>query len=365
MSELIIRDLLPRDVPSYCALLAGVFKQDYGEQGLDIKSFERLYRLLALANLVLRPLRLDFFLISVAVEATRVVGTMTTFRASSRAWYQGFGVVHPSQRGKGLYKWVSRHGLAAAAARGGLAAGGEIRPDNGPALGTYRDTFGATIFPARKVYVVPPASIPEPARRVELERISNRRFYSLPEALEIETQFRGGFLLEHEARRTLLQAVMGWRLPPITVEPYLVEREGRWRAFVRVRTHWPAMIRSLDALAFAPGVGREELRDTLLSALALYKTQTKLPVRVYVDPGQELLEGVCQELGFQLLAPLCPIRTDIPLALRRTDEQGRLLASRPAPGDPLRSLQIQAHSGGPQEPPVEVPIERVVSHGSE
>lgn len=334
MSDLVIRDLLPRDVPGYCALLAGVFEQEYGEQGLDIRSFERLYRVVALVNLVLRPLKLDFFRVSVAVEAGKVVGSVTTFKACRKGWYQGFGSMDKSQRGKGLYKAIVRHGLAGAASRGGLIGGGEINPVNEPALAPYRDKFGTTIFPARKVYVSRPGDLPDPLQPVAFERISNRRFRSLPEAEAIETQFRGGFLLEHEPRRSLLGALVTWQIPPLTTEPWLVEKDGRMRAFVRVRTHWPAMIRSFDALAFAPEMERDELRQVLLSALSLYKRRTKLHIRVYVDEGQDLLESVCQELGFQLLAPLCPIRTDIPLALRRTDEQGRLLDSPPREAKP-------------------------------
>lgn len=365
MSDVVVRDLLPKDVPSYCALLAGVFEQEYGEQGLDIKSFERLYKVVALANLILRPLKLDFFRVSVAVEDGKVVGSVTTFKACRKGWYQGFGSMDKSQRGKGLYKTIVRHGLAGAGARGGLVGGGEINPVNEPALAPYRDKFGTTVFPARKVYVARPGAIPDPTRVVAFERLSARRFFALPEAREIETQFRGGFLLEREPRRTLVGALASWQLPPLTAEPWAWLDDGRLKAFARVRTHWPAMIRSLDALYFAPELSREELSRALLSVLGLYKHRTKLNVRVYVDEGRDRLESVCQELGFDLLAPLCPIRTDIPLALSRTDEQGRLLDRRPVLGDPLRSLQRQAHSGGPQEPPVEASRERKATHGVE
>ncbi len=323
---LVVRALRPGDVDSLCRLLTESFRREYEEQGLDVLGFRSHYRLLAWANLVLTPLGLDFFQVSVAVDGRRVVGTLASFRADRGAWYQGFGAVDPALRGRGLYKRLIRRTLEQVAARGGRIGGGEIRIDNQGALRPYRDAFGTTVLPQRSLYLARPEAIPEPGAPVALAPISAADFDHLPEATALREKFRGGFLVERELRRGLLSAAARWLLPPLTVASYALVEGGRLAAFLRVRTHWPAKIRALDVVYFAPELPRERSRDALLTILARYKGKTKLMLRVYVEQGDERLEAICREAGFRLLAPVYPIRTDVAAALARTDAQGQPVA---------------------------------------
>ncbi|HEX4954515.1 MAG TPA: hypothetical protein VF017_14075 [Thermoanaerobaculia bacterium] len=320
----VLRDFEPADAAKLCRLLATTFREEYAQQGLDVMKFERMYWLMGWANRFLSPLRLDFFRITVAVEGELLLGALTSFRAGPRAWYQGFGVMAPESRGRGLYKQIIRHTLDGVLARGGHIAGGEIRPDNTPALRPYRDYFGTEVLPARHVHLVALDSVREPERRLDLEEISARRFAGLPEAAALRQEMRGGFLLEGEVRRGLLACLLGRLLPPLTARSWGLFEGGQLRAFVRVRTHWPARIQALDVISFAPDLPLATTRDVLRTLLVRLRCQTSAPIRLYLDPGEPRLESLAREEGWPLLAPLHPIRTDVARAVARTNQDGSL-----------------------------------------
>ncbi len=320
----VLRDLVPADAAKLCRLLATTFREEYGRQGLDVMKFERMFWLMGWANRFLGPLRLDFFRVTVAVEGELLLGAVASFRAGPRAWYQGFGVMAPESRGRGLYKQIVRHALSGVQARGGRIAGGEIRPDNTPALRTYQENFGTEILPARHVHLVSLDTIREPERPVTLEEVSPARFAALPEAEALRRKMLGGFLLEGEARRGMLTCFLRWLLPPLTARSWGLFEGGRLRAFVRVRTHWPSRIQALDVISFAPDLPLATARDAVRSVLVGLRGKTAAPIRLYVDPGEATLERLAAEEGWPLLAPLCPIRMDVARGIARTHEDGRI-----------------------------------------
>jgi len=327
--EILVRGLMPRDVPGLCTLLAASFEKEYAEQGLDVWGFRRHYQLIAWANLLLTPLHLDFFQVSVALLVSagteRIVGTLASFRAGPRLWYQGFGAVDPAVRRRGMYKRLIRHTLERVAARGGRVGGGEIRTDNPGALRPYRDVFGCQVLPAQAVYMVPTDALPAapPSPPPPLRRLRQRDFDRLPQAPELCRRFRGGFLLEREAERGFLVSLLRAWLPPLTARSWALWEEGKLLACVRVRTHWPARIRALDLVWFAPELDPARARPVLLTVLAGLRGTTSMPVRIYVGGEDRRLETLCGELGFSYLASLHSIRTDVAAALAATDADGQ------------------------------------------
>jgi GNAT superfamily N-acetyltransferase len=340
------------DTPALCALLGGAFAKEYAEQGLDISGFRRQYQLVGIANAVLSPLRLDFFKVAVALWTPadggreRLVGTMTSFPADREGlWYQGFGAVDPTLRRQGVYKRVIRFTLEDIARRGARVGGGEIREGNDGALRSYRDNFAADVLPRKALFLLPPPAArtladSALARRLRLEPLSNAAFANLPEASAIRSRFVGGFLVEHEAHRSLTAAVRRWLLPPLTVATYAHRGpSGRLAALVRVRTHWPARIQALDAVWLAPQLAADTAREILAAVVARYARQTSAPIRLYAEAGDELLREVAPSLGFRFWCNLFPIRTDVARALAVTDATGsrrdRAAAAPPtAPSDP-------------------------------
>ncbi len=322
---IVVRDLAPGDVDSLCNLLTTSFRKEYEEQGLDVWGFRRHYRLVAWANLLLAPLHLDFFQVSVAVEGDRVLGTLASFRADRGAWYQGFGAVDPSLRRRGVYKRLIRRTLERVAARGGKVGGGEIRIDNQGALRPYRDVFRCSVLPEARLYMAEPsaAAIPPPAKVVRWRRLHRAELDTLACAPAIWARFQGGFLVERELDRGLVGSLLRWLLPPLTVRSYAITEGSRLLAFARVRTHWPARIQALDAVYFCPDLPSEVARDALLTLLGAVRKKTRLMIRVYVRETDALLEAICRELGFRLLSPVYPIRTDVAAALAATDELGQ------------------------------------------
>lgn len=319
-----VRFLRPADVPSLCTLLTASFREEYERQGLDVWGFRRQYRLVAWLNRFLAPLRLDFFQVVVAVLDGRVVGTMASFPVERGRWYQGFGAVDPAVRRRGIYKWVIRRSLEGIARRGARVGGGEIRIDNLGALVPYRDVFGTEVIPPRTLYLVPPGAAPRsPAPPVPLAPVGDRDLDRLPSAAAFRARFRGGFLLEGRACRGLVRCLLGRCLPPITARTLAWREGGAVRGLARVRTHWPARIVAVDALWLAPEMEEDGARRFLAALLARLAPTTRLPLRVYAAAEDEVLHRACRELGIAPWTEVYPIRTDVALALARTDGQGR------------------------------------------
>ena len=352
--ELAVRDLRPADVEGLCALLSESFRREYQDQGLDVWKFRRQYGLVAWANLLLIPLRLEFFQVVVVLLEGRVVGTMTSFPAGPGVWYQGFGAVDPGVRRRGVYKRVIRASLDSLARRRVEAGGGEIRIDNPGALRPYRTLFGCEIVPVKSLYLADPDRLPAPEGACGLVRISQGQFHRLGEAELLRRRFRGGFLVEEDVDRGLVACLLRRWLPPLTTRSWGLFDDGRLLAFLRLRTHWPARIQALDAIYFAPDLDRRRARQALLQVLDEARRRTNLQIRIYVEgsdadggatgestevlPGDRLLRELCRELGFELLSDIYPIRTDVAEALARTTPDGSLrpgLGPRPLP--PLSS----------------------------
>lgn len=325
--DVVVRFLKPRDVTSLCKLLTGSFRKEYEEQGLDVWGFERQYRLVAWANRILTPLHLDFFQVVVAVSGDRVVGTMASFPVDRFRWYQGFGAVDPDFRGRGLYKRVIRKSLEGVARRGGRWGGGEIRIDNYGALVPYRDRFGTDVMPIQRLYLVRRAPEPLPdAERVVLDALKTHHLDSLPFAESFRRRMEGGFLVERELDRTLPGCVVRRQLPPITAQSYALRDEGDGRrivALARVRTHWPAKIRAVDAVHFEPDLEPDRARRFIRTLLSLLEPGQGPPIRIYAGETDTLLRSICDELGFDAWTDVYPIRTDVARALALTDERGR------------------------------------------
>lgn len=323
LPPIVLRDLAPRDARPLTELLGGVFEREYSEQKLDIAKFRRYYWLMAWANRVLRPLSLEFFKVTVAEVGGELAGAITSFRANRRAWYQGFGVMGPAARGRGLYKRLIRTALQDIARQGARVVGGEIRPDNEPALRPYRDNFATEILPVKHIHLAAPERLPTPARRLDLVALSARQLAEHPSVRALfEERTRGGFLVEGEVERTLLGAIARWLLPPLTVRTWGWLDGDRLCALARVRTHWPARIQALDVVYFERDLPRDTGRDFLLSVLDRVRHETRSSIRIYVDPADLLLAELCGQLELPLLAPLCPIRMDVRRALARTDAAG-------------------------------------------
>ena len=326
MHDVEVRFLEPRDVPSLCSLLTGSFRREYEEQGLDVWSFERQYRLVAWANRLLTPLSLDFFQVVVAIADGEVVATMGSFPADRHRWYQGFGAVDPACRGQGLYKRVIRKSLEGIDRRGARWGGGEIRVDNYGALVPYRDVFGTEVMPVRRLYLVDreQAAQGRPAGRpLSIERLSDRDWPRLPFADTLRGRFLGGFLVERELSRGLAACLLRWLLPPITVVTWGLVEGGRVVALARVRTHWPAKILALDAVWFEDGLPRERAAELLATVLARVAPRAEAPVRIYAGEDETLLRSLCDELGYRAWTDVLPIRTDVARALAMTDPMGR------------------------------------------
>lgn len=327
MHDVEVRFLEPRDVPSLCSLLTDSFRREYEEQGLDVWSFERQYRLVSWANELLAPLSLDFFQVVVAVADGEVVGTMGSFPADRHRWYQGFGAVAPACRGHGLYKRVIRKSLEGIARRGARWGGGEIRVDNHGALVPYRDVFGTDVMPVRRLYLVSREQAakgrPAGGRRLPIERLGDRDWPRLPAAETLRRRFLGGFLVERELSRGLAACLLRWLLPPITVATWGRVEDGRVVALARVRTHWPAKILAVDAVHLDEGLPRERAAGFLTEVLARVAPQAKAPMRIYAAEDEVLLRSLCEELGYRAWTDVLPIRTDVARALAMTDPMGR------------------------------------------
>ena len=323
-SEISLRELRPADVAGLCRLLGSVFDAEYAKQGIDMAGARRQYALVAWANLILRPLGLDFFQVVVARRDDAVIGTLASFPVEPGLWYQGFGAVDESCRGAGVYKQLIRVALEAVARRGGRVGGGEIEVSNRGALRPYHEVFGCDVLPAARIYLVPTerAAIPSPSAALAMTPV--RRLDAVPDAAAVQARFRGGFLLENEIDRGFVGTALRWLLPPITARSFLVGGRERPAAFVRVRTHWPAKIRAFDVVHCygelpAPGT----VRDVLLTVIGRHADGGAPPIRVYCHEG-DAVEQACLALGFQLFAEVFPVRTDVAAALERTDDRGRL-----------------------------------------
>ena len=321
-----LRFLKPRDVKSLCELLTGSFREEYEEQGLDVWGFERQYRLVAWANRVLTPLNLDFFQVVVAVSDGRVVGTMGSFPVDRKRWYQGFGAIHPDFRGQGLYKRVIRKSIEGIARRGARWGGGEIRVDNYGALVPYRDHFGTEVLPVQRLYLVREMEPLPSSERVVLDALKTHHLDALPFADDFRRRIQGGFLLERELERSLVGCALRWRLPPITAASYALHdetRADRVVALARVRTHWPAKIRAVDAVHFEPELEPDRARRFLHTLLTWLGPGQGPPIRIYAGERDTLLRSTCEGLGFEAWTDVIPIRTDVERALELTDELGR------------------------------------------
>ena len=320
MSDLVFRELRPGDVRSLCELLTESFREEYARQGLDVWKFARQYRVVALANLLLRPLGMDFFQVVVALSGETVVGTMTSFPLDRRRWYQGFGAIHPDFRRLGIYKKVIHASLEGLHRRGAEVGGGEIEVDNRGALRPYRDVFDCEVLPVQRLYMVSPkvASIPKPTTFVQRSKLGERAIAQDPREGSFRSRFQGGFLVEEDLNRSLLGTILRWQLPPITVQSWRMHRGEEEVGWIRIRTHWPARIRCLDAIEWAPGVQNDLAKDALLGTLRGMASRTKMKIRIYAAESDSLTRSICEDLDYEVLADVYPIRTSVAQGLEKS-----------------------------------------------